>query len=135
MLDLPATIHIGDIRSTGGDYVSIEVGDEDAGVRIIEVHLSHEQYGRLVAGCGFVHCTASVNDSGLVGMQSEHKTELVPCEHVSRDADKAAILAPFEVDGWKGNESDLGNHHCWKGSGYRVVFHRWVPKKEADDDA
>ena len=69
-----------------------------------------------------------------LGFRREHKREVVPYKAVYGEYEKPAkakALAPFEVDGWKGNASDLGNHHRGNDTdGYSVLFARFVPNEE-----
>jgi len=139
MLELPGTIRISEATcSNEPDYVSVVVDDEDAGARVLEIRLTHEQFGKLLAASRHMDCTILLNDSGHVGMQREHKTELVPRApgFDPSDDECRAVLAPFEEDGWQGSVSDLRNHHRWRGpEESEVHFDRWVPKKGGDGDA
>lgn len=50
------------------------------------------------------------------------------------EASKRKALAPYEVDGWQGRASDLGNHHRSQGNDtYLVTFDRYVDPPPATD--
>lgn len=76
-------------------------------------------------------CEIEWNDLSIIGKTHERKTEMVPCAWNASDGQKAAALAPFEVDGWQADSSgEMDNHHRYRGGKYRVDFHRWVEDKE-----
>lgn len=67
----------------------------------------------------------------LLGAEEERKTFSVRYDSLAAgpaaDIDKAKALAPFEVDGWRGRTSDLGNMHRRDKHGlYEVTFTRHV---------
>lgn len=117
--------------SGDGSGVRIYVIDESSGCAVIEIDISHEQFGKAVTGRGDCECTMELTPENA-GKKHEHKTEAVAWKwsgHRNRDDDptKDAALAPFEVDGWRGSRSDLGNHHRQLRDGtYNVTFHRYV---------
>lgn len=129
-------------RSMGSrNSFRLDLTDESSRALAVEVEIMPEDFANFMstrpAACRF-----RFNDSGVVGMQAENKTELVPFDCFSKapkvGADsrtKAAIkaLAPFEVDGWKGEARDLWNYHNReKGMldrpHQKVAFHRYVRK-------
>lgn len=63
------------------------------------------------------------------GLRHEHKTEIVPggIQGGANDLDGARQrLAPFEVDGWRGQPDDLRNPHRKRKGGMEVSFDRWT---------
>jgi hypothetical protein len=138
MLNLKGSISIKHPHfSDGRQLIHIELIDEKSACPAIEVHLGLADFADALTGRGLVECDFDFNNSGVIGMVYEHKEELVPIpEMLFRDDDKriAEVLAPFEVDGWKGRTRDLVNHHCHSRKGTQnyasVVFTRHVPAKE-----
>lgn len=112
--------------------VHIELLDEASGTIVTSVYLTTADFGSAVTGmtapCRFEMV------SQVVGKVREVKDEIVPVKgkpHYSlTDADKDELLAPFEVDGWKGSRYDLGNSHRLVGAhenrSYKVGFVRYV---------
>lgn len=119
------------------DSVFIQIGDEDAGVRIVDLSLTYEQFARAVGSRYLSNLEANVNTSGTVGKLQEHKTLFIP--FTSSRVDKAfekqvdIALAPHEVDGWKGRRENFSNFHMREGDTVKVQFHRWVDKEDTHD--
>lgn len=117
----------------------ILITDSISGCVAAHVSLSLTDFALALTGMGYVDCDLEFNDSGVVGMVAENKTELVPipAEHpYNREAWSIAALAPFEVDGWKAREGDITNGHNFvrtkNGMTFqRVVFFRHVPRPQA----
>lgn len=116
------------IFRTSNDTVQIKIEDKDAGIQFVVAEMSVADFGKAITGCGYVAAMVEARGLGLVGTVREHKDEIVPCEWSPKD--KAAVLAPFEVDGWVAFAADLGNSHRRTSNpdGYRVSFSRNVPK-------
>ncbi len=139
MIDLVAKLSIS--RPQGGDcngeFIDIQVNDEAAGVRAVTVRVSLADFAKALTGQGHIPATLEFNDSGLVGMVREYRKKAVPSlEHLYGD-DRAsrvrAALVPYEVDGWRGSDSDMSNSHCTSiidGKRFQAVgFQRHVPRK------
>lgn len=114
--------------------IGIQVEDEDSGVRFLEIEMNAEQFGNAITGQGNTECEFELRGTQYVGMISQNKTELIPLgdkEYIVKSAArKAELLAPYEVDGWKGRERDLENHHNYdnKTNSIRVSFDRFVER-------
>lgn len=92
----------------------------------IEVKIEAAQLAHALGGAAAQSCDITIHHLARIGKKHEHKTEIVSCAWNATEEQKAAALAPFEVDGWMGNVDDIGNHHRQTGGGYSVTFHRWV---------
>lgn len=134
---LPGRITISRHTGTQKHYMSVEIDDAASGTRVLEFRLEMEEFAMAVTGHGYVPGTIVWFDNNRVGTRHEHKVERVQLPEgfnrsaEDRKAEAAPILAPHEVDGWKGVVSDLFNHHRQKHtSGQQwsaeVAFHRWV---------
>lgn len=116
----------------GSDSFSINVEDEKSGVFIMEIMLNKEQLASLLLVQSFVVDIELLERQHYdnIGKRCESKTEIVACKHDSIKpsiAKKRAAVEPFEVDGWKANLRDIGNHHKSCGDGkWRVSFSRYV---------
>ena len=118
-----------------------------SGVEFIEVHVSPGDLMKALT-TRFVDCTFTTRALSRIGSKSETKTELVEFNRWA-SSDKLskerkglnshersptidALLAPFEIDGWRASVSDLFNRHRGQGgntSGKRyqaVLFDRHV---------
>jgi len=118
------------------DYVSIRFNDETNGAEFLDAKMSLGSFADALLGLARVYCEFELRPQH-VGKRREIKTEIVTVSSYSPTPEqKAAALAPFEVDGWVGRQSDLGNHHCAAGVStrigeyaYRVSFVRFVEDK------
>jgi len=103
-------------RTRGNDYdkVHITLTDESSGCQVMEAYLPLEEFAKAITGQGYVNCDFEIYNTEVIGKKREVKTEAVPVpenERLSEKSEKAELLKPFEVDGWVGRDSDLGNHH------------------------
>jgi hypothetical protein len=126
------------INSSGEKWIVVEIGDESSGCYAVTVKVSLENFAEALMGRSEVDCEMNFNDSGVIGKLHQHKEEIVPVPEgfgYNQKKDKAAIaavLAPFEVDGWKGRKEDLFNitHRSAGNNKMRVVFTRYVDAPE-----
>lgn len=124
-------------QADDGDRIRIRVEDETSGIEFIEVRLTPEALGLALTGLAYQECSYEFFGLENVGKRREVKTEIVTVSGNGwqlTDEEKRQALAPFEVDGWTGNERDLSNHHKMaKGDSKRfyVTFSRFV---EASDE-
>jgi len=113
----------------GPDFVNIALTDKKSGIQFCEVQISMEEFGKMMAAPQFAECEVELRALHNIGKRHEHKREVVPFDamkHRGAEA-KEAALKPFEVDGWRGHASDLGNmHRSNKAGGFTVTFHRFV---------
>jgi hypothetical protein len=109
-----------------GDGMSIEVWDEVSGVSFLEVEMTPHDFALALTGLARQECTFELRGVQNIGKVREQKTVIIEVTGGVRENEKAALLAPFEVDGWKGYAGDLGNSHHRVGNGYRVSFSRFV---------
>jgi hypothetical protein len=120
-------------NSHGPDTVRVRLVDEIARIAFAEAEVSLENWGLAVTGRGYVDCLIEVKGIENIGTVSEHKIVLVPYKGSTwTEAGKAAArraLAKFEIDGWKGREDDLYNHHHHSSEGIHVNMFRHVPKR------
>ena len=129
-------------RNSGGTY-SVTITDEASRILLVEVEMDGEQFAKSMTAHYVSGLDAVTGRLSLIGMTAEHKDERVPFEsgsvlwrrwnQVVDTPEALTALAPFEVDGWVGNKSDLYNSHrtethfgvrC-----QRVGFTRHVKKK------
>lgn len=118
---------------------SIAITDETSGIEFVELTLTPEQMALALATRYMTGLDAEVRSPDRIGWTHEHKLADVPfdCYHGSEKnrAEEAQLaLAPFEVDGWGGQVSDLFNdHRRTKKDGVwfqAVTFHRHVKPTE-----
>lgn len=119
------------IGRTSNDIVRISFDDKDAGVTFATAEMSAADFGMAVTGLSYADAEIEARGLDFVGTRREVKEEVVPCDWSPKD--KAAVLAPYEIDGWVARESDLGNGHrrTRDNAGYRVTFTRNVKKEES----
>lgn len=135
--NMPGKLSIG--HPTPGNDVVIKLIDESSYCQILEIRVPLETFARALMGHSHLDCVYDLTAMNA-GKARESKTEIVRVPkkyiHSLRDDDvKAKLLKPFEVDGWRDYQNDLGNHHKSKGyhekyTEYEVTFTRFVePKK------
>ena len=123
------------ISRYSNDTIAIKVED-DNGCRILVAKLTPHDFAMALTGLSNVDCQYTVTAENA-GKIREIKTVIVPVDesHQMIQADeKAAILATYEVDGWKAYPPDLGNHKKKLGNGYEVAFTRFVDADTATSD-
>lgn len=127
---LPGSLQIGCPQGDGCDYFTLEVTDESSHVQFIEIKVSYADMA-LAMTARRVDCQFNLRGVKLVGSKAEHKMVVVPFkDRYVEDKDRKAVavkaLAPFEVDGWEGDVSDLFNPHRHTDSGQFVSFRRHI---------
>ncbi len=135
---LKGSLSIGRTGRSDDKAIRIELNDADSHCTAVLVRMGLPEFAECITGMGHADCEFEFNDSGVIGMLAQSKTEMVPVpsSHPRGDEEwKRKALAPFEVDGWKARAGDITNQHCWSrdesGKEFqRVVFFRHVPKTE-----
>jgi hypothetical protein len=116
-------------RFTPGDTIHIELEDATSGTRVVDITIDAKSLALALTGLGLLDCQFEHNGK-YVGYQREVKELVVYKPHVMdlNDDEKAALLEPYQVDGWIARQSDLGNHHrlTKDRKGYMVTFTRFV---------
>lgn len=108
------------------DYFVMTIEDGGSGCDIVEIEMSPAALALALSGAANQPALATWRVSNL-GMRRETKTVVVPCTYSPTAQQKADALAPFEVNGWRGDASNLGNQHKRRGEhGFAVTFRRWV---------
>lgn len=127
MIRLRGNLSITQPQGAEHEYVSIKLGDENAGVKAVSIIVSLEDFARALAG-RMVKCEFEFNDSRKVGKNRETKTELVdrPSSFTTTLDELRHHLEPFEVNGWQGSLADLINDRRAQGDKQLVTFERWI---------
>lgn len=107
--------------SRGGMFVQLELEDEISGIRFLEVTFSLTAFASAMMGQSSQGVEFTLAGMDRLGMKRENKTELVPFDRTKYAGDDKEgsprwfaaqkALAPFEVDGWVANMSDMFNWH------------------------
>lgn len=129
MKTLPGRITISRFMNTDDMPIQVEVIDGKSGCIAFRFRMSFETLARILTGQGEVSGTLEVFDAPI-GKRHEAKEELLPCDFPYGKKNLLALakkaMQKFEVDGWRGDESDLENHHNYVPGGIRVRFVRYV---------
>jgi hypothetical protein len=140
-----------EIARSSNDKVRIRLYDHQAGVRVVEIELTLEQFALAITNMS-TPCLFDFNDSGVVGkvQNIKHETIFVPGSLYDttngRPKTRATVkkaLKPYEVDGWEGDwDLALNGHYVAKytqkndpegeGRYVKMTFRRHVgrPKSE-----
>jgi hypothetical protein len=128
------------IARTSNHEIRIYLEDASSGVPIVCVKCTPEDFGNAVTGLGDAPCSVGYRTEAwaVVGKRHEHKEELIEVQGAwgrLSAGECQNILAPYEIDGWIGDPSDLNNHHrlgrSVDGTAIaRVGFHRHVDANE-----
>jgi hypothetical protein len=123
------------VHSGDDDYIAIEVVDGLSGTKFVQIEITPETLGNVITGLSFQECEFELRRIDLVGKKREVTHYLVPRpEHRDDEEEATALLAPFEINGWKANRRDLYNHHNWCGDDkVRVGFSRYVEVEQCDE--
>lgn len=106
--------------------IHISISEDNSRVEFFDGFISIEDFGNAVTGLGFQPIEFEFRPQ-RVGMMAENKYELVPKPKSYKNEEEARLLmAPFEVDGWRGEVSDMFNGHNSCGDKQRVRFFRHV---------
>lgn len=130
---LPGKITIsyprGGAYDDGGGFANIRVLDEASGAVMFETQVDIAAWGLALSGVANTSCRFIRGALALAGKCAETKTELVP--RITDGGDAESVLAPFEVDGWRGDARDLRNAHRWRhGDQCAVTFRRYVDSED-----
>jgi hypothetical protein len=112
-------------------YIEISIVDEMSSSEFVSARIPLKDFAEVVTGLACVPCKFEFRPM-LVGKKREHKEEVVLFkgsylgDESARKKATAKALKPFEVNGWKGHEEDLFNHHRGGQGSYRVRFVRYV---------
>lgn len=130
------------LSSSKGSFITLEIKDETSRCRIIQAEIDMEVFGPLVTGASAQPCEVEVYLGCPLGQVRETKTEYIArpeCNYEDKKKVGRTVLAPYEVDGWKGYVDDLFNNHKRQGpasahAGLQAVsFHRFVEPPETAD--
>jgi hypothetical protein len=99
----------------GRKMIVIRLDDVLSSCGIVDIYIKPEDFAECLTGLSMVPCTTEVDLDRPIGKKREHKREIVSRPEFDRKNLKAAaqLLAPYEIDGWKGDLSDLFNSHRW----------------------
>lgn len=120
--------------------VHIQIEDDISGTHFLELHMTPRDFGQAILGRGCVDCEFELRTQN-VGKVRETKVEEIYMEHSAwkeSEEGRKLLLTPYEVDGWHGYFTDLGNHHKVtrqdkKGSYYQVGFIRFVDAQVSEE--
>lgn len=132
-MKVKGTITISRVQSSHeDDYIEVRLIDEDAAIAFAETKIGMKEWGDAVSGRGYVPVEIEIRGLDKIGTHYESKTEIVPYTKLAfSNAEKLAAIRAmkkFEVEGWRGDESDLFNHHRLRDQGIAVTFRRNVSK-------
>jgi hypothetical protein len=119
--------------------ITIRIEDDDSSVEFLTVSLSYEEFALVMTGLSGVSCELDARGLDLVGTQRENKSEMVPVpdkfvylSEKERLKLAGTLIEPFEVDGWRGRDTDMLNHYNQSkdGMSFKVTFVRYVERNE-----
>lgn len=131
-VQLTGKIMASSITGHDGNYVAIRIEDEASGIVVAEIHMSYEEYGKMLAHATFVDCQIDYYPSENIGKRMEVKREMVlgiNYETLRTEAFPEVYqrsVEPFEVEGWKADKERSFNPHRAHGDAYDVIFRRYV---------
>jgi len=113
--------HISISRTSGHNIthpIRIEIIDDISGSTFAIAELTLENYAEAITGLAYADCNLQYYEDAPVGKTREIKKEQIDITEMNiyikpKDQEKTAkiFLTPYEIDGWKGDASDLFNHH------------------------
>ncbi len=135
-LELEGIITIGRQTGPSGILIHLQIEDVLSGCRIADLEMNVEDYGHAISGLAGQPCRMKLYPKSweLLGRTRENKTEDVCIPGISggqRTPTEERLVEeavkPFEVDGWKADTRNVGNHHYWRRDDvWSVMFFRYV---------
>lgn len=128
--------------------IHLSLRDELSGSHFLEIELSLEDLALALTGRADTPCNFTFYSMEQVGKVREGKDIVIPFTSTNseygdtreaRQREKEEALAPYEVDGWIGSISDIGNHHRLETvqgvaiPHFRVSFHRYVDPSSEEE--
>jgi hypothetical protein len=116
--------------------IGIEIEDDTSGCRIALVEIGFAEFAdALTASYGEAEIT--LYESPYYGMKRIGTVVQMPQPRIGATKEELkAIAAPFEVDGWEADLSDLTNHHRWAGNNLmNVSMTKYVPLDTKEEGA
>lgn len=118
---------------SGKKKISIQVEDEIAGIRFLEIEIDYDNFAEAITGLAYIDCEFDVFGLCNVGKKIEHKTELIQSDfkEYGKPSEEYInnILKPYEVDGWIASRylgSKDSRTHNDNGCIFKFNFSRWV---------
>lgn len=139
-VEFKALIHAGMWKSTRGggpQKIFMKIEDKESGVRIVDMEFTAEEFANVLMGNTWVAgpmVKIAPDALKFIGCQEIFKTVEIPLPETwhyisdpkEREALGRPILAPFEVEGWRGCVLDLFNHNLRSKGIAKVGFRRWL---------
>ena len=130
-------------RGDGKDSIRIEIVDGSSRVHFLVGEMSLSDFASAITGLGYQPIDLEVRGLDKLGMKREHKSERIAWTGFRvRDAFTIelakATIAPYEIDGWRGQYDDLFNSHkriVGSNDLYSVGFHRYVAADAAGEES
>jgi hypothetical protein len=124
------------VCSRGSDHLIHLSVQAENGLRIIDIRFTPEQFGFAMTGMHTSDIRAAVfGNYELLDADRQHKEiEIAAGMYVGRKQTDLieALVAPYEVDGWKAHRDDVTNPHNRTENGVRVGFTRFAQKEAKD---
>lgn len=118
------------LNSDNESPIHINVQENDSLIEFVDISMTLEDFARALTGSGYIDCGLTFRGLDKIGKVREHKVEpIYTGEQYNFTKEQAkALIEPFEIDGWIGDEKDLQNFHnqTKDGKHRNVVFVRWV---------
>ena len=120
MKNLDGQLTISKVSSSNGEkLIRIEVKDNKSRCIVIEVRCDLLSFAEAITGLAYVDCKIEFNDSGIIGKEHQVKDETItfPCHRYQCKNEEdwllivEGVLAPYEMEGWKGRVEDADNTH------------------------
>ena len=120
--------------SAGADSFTITIKDEISGVIVTRISLDKESFASILL-LQEADASGEFGSVENIGKIRENKMEEVEVSCANSfnitKKEKLNAIKKFEIDGWKGSTSTIGNHHYRvRDNIYKVHFHRFVDAKE-----
>ena len=119
-----------------GDYVSIEVKDENACVKLLRLKMSMENFAQAITGLHSTECVGEVSGLDKVGKKHENRDFSFELPEGTKFRDKtAAVKAVMEAcpKGWTPDISFSSQNSFYSADGKewaRTTIRRWVEIEE-----
>lgn len=127
--------------SRGGqeDHMTITLGDKNSGLQVIEIQITHENFGRAIGGQGYIPVKYNIpNNRHLLGKRKEVKhIQLKVPSLFERDKFEAAVdlefaRTPYAKEGWEIIPGINMRNYNYRDEIYNATIKRYVFVEESE---
>lgn len=121
------------------DYITINLKDKNSGLQVIEIQMSHEEFGKAIGGQGYIPARYNVYDNRhLLGKKKEGKLIQLKIpntfdrEKFEAEVDLAFARTPYAKEGWELRSGINMRDYNYQDGIYNASIYRYVFVEESE---